>query len=56
MFAANRNADEARFNVYAKMVNILHNEDGIEKKMVKKCIEEVLKSVELQLQRYKEAR
>ena len=43
-------------NVYTKMKSILNNEDGIEKKLIKKCIEDVLKCVESQLERYKLAR
>ena len=43
-------------DVYSKMKSILNNEDGVDKKSVRKCIDDALRSVETLLIRFKEAK
>jgi hypothetical protein len=43
-------------DVYSKMKSILNNEDGVDKKSVRKCIDDALRSVETLLIRFKDAR
>lgn len=43
-------------DVYSKMKSILNNEDGADKKSVRKCIDDALRSVETLLIRFKDAR
>jgi len=43
-------------DIYSKMKSILNNEDGVDKKTVRKCIDDALRSVETLLVRFKDAR